>query len=330
VPHVLDKKLEHTLDSKDRRLLFESNLDAIETDSVLARRCGLSQSVFTYRLRRLIELKIVRGFTLIPNLSDFGLTAYGVYCRASSSTEKELSKFFHSLEKENAIYWTTRLAGEFDLLVAFASPEPKSFLEKLNNVFDGRFSNSEMSIAMRVKVTQYQRRYLVAKSKNHRSITFETGGKQRQISQIDREIIENFSENSRMTYSECAKHIGLDRTTVKRRFDSLKKSGIVKGVISLIDCAAFGYQGYILLLHLTSYGELERGKLKNLADQSLYANELIETIGPWQAEFHVEVPDQLALQQILSAIRLSLGNSVREIRVVLNVEYYKKYKFPIG
>jgi DNA-binding Lrp family transcriptional regulator len=58
------------------------------------------------------------------------------------------------------------------------------------------------------------------------------------IDGIDNQIVELLLEDGRMSYSDIAERVGLSRTAVKTRIDSLERSGIIKGYKAVINTQA--------------------------------------------------------------------------------------------
>lgn len=55
---------------------------------------------------------------------------------------------------------------------------------------------------------------------------------------VNEQIIDLLRQNARMSYSEIGNRVGISRTAVKSRIDSLESSGVIKGYKAVIDYPA--------------------------------------------------------------------------------------------
>ncbi len=61
------------------------------------------------------------------------------------------------------------------------------------------------------------------------------------IEELDRKIIDALNKDARMSFRRMAKELGISPTTLYNRVNKLKKSGVLKGYIPLIDAESVGY-----------------------------------------------------------------------------------------
>jgi Lrp/AsnC family transcriptional regulator for asnA, asnC and gidA len=63
----------------------------------------------------------------------------------------------------------------------------------------------------------------------------------------DREIIKILQENSRTTYTEIAKKLGLTEATIRKRISELEKNGVIKKYTIEVDPSKLGYKTVTIL-----------------------------------------------------------------------------------
>jgi len=106
------------LDIKDRKLLYEIDLNARLGTSALARKIGLSQEGAFYRLQRLEKRDIITGYMTFLNFGKIGYTGYGVYARFQNVTKAQKKRIMDELKQDSNIYWIAEFGGRFDLAFA--------------------------------------------------------------------------------------------------------------------------------------------------------------------------------------------------------------------
>ncbi len=65
---------------------------------------------------------------------------------------------------------------------------------------------------------------------------------------IDTQIITELTKDGQMPFSEIGKKIGVSRETVRKRFETMKKEGIIRRITILVDGHKMGEQGTAILM----------------------------------------------------------------------------------
>jgi DNA-binding Lrp family transcriptional regulator len=85
-----------------------------------------------------------------------------------------------------------------------------------------------------------------------------------------REIIKQLNKNPEKSYSKISEKVGTSISTVKRRFEQLKKDNVILRTTQIIDLSRIGYNGKVLLFisgskKFNMKNVTERmGKIKNI------------------------------------------------------------------
>ena len=150
------------LDAKDKKLLYEIDLNARLGTSELGKRIGVSQERTHYRLKRLEERKIITGFNALLDFSKMGYTGYAVYARFQNVNDKRKKIIIEGLKKDNHIYWIASFGGRFDLAFAIMSKNIVEFNEVLTKI-STKYNKylKDLNVAIRVELVQFPREYLL-------------------------------------------------------------------------------------------------------------------------------------------------------------------------
>src|SRR3989338_637604 len=128
------------LDVKDKKLLYELDLNARLSIRQLSKKIGLSQEATRYRLRRLQQKKVVLGFVTYLNFVKLGYFGYAIYCRYSNITEEKKQELKNFLKNHEKIYWIAEYGGRFDLSFSIFTRNPQEFDEILTSILS-EYSN---------------------------------------------------------------------------------------------------------------------------------------------------------------------------------------------
>jgi DNA-binding Lrp family transcriptional regulator len=74
------------------------------------------------------------------------------------------------------------------------------------------------------------------------------------MDKIDYTILSELTKNSTKTFLEIAKKMGISPTTVQKRYEKMKKDGIILGASTMIDLSLLGYKGKAFLFIKYSKG----------------------------------------------------------------------------
>ena len=141
------------------------------------------------------------------------------------------------------------------------------------------------------------------------------------MDEIDRAILNCLRNNARISNRELAARVNLSPSAALERVRKLKRSGIIKGFCTMLDCAKLG-RGLHVLIEL----EIE----KNIQDHDI-ADKLIsypeitaiyDVAGDADYLLKVAVPDSEALRQLMN--RISLIPGVRSSHTTLVLRTLKE------
>ncbi|MDG6223823.1 MAG: Lrp/AsnC family transcriptional regulator [Candidatus Bathyarchaeota archaeon] len=72
---------------------------------------------------------------------------------------------------------------------------------------------------------------------------------------MDKEILVELLKDSRKKFTEIAKKCNVSTSNIKKRYNSLKKSGIIKNATVIVNAKKLGYQGHLSLYVNVKFNE---------------------------------------------------------------------------
>ena len=137
------------IDLKDRKILYELDLNCRQSNTQIGKKVGLSKDLVSYRINRLQEKGIITGFWTAINTYKLGYYVFRIYINlidVSAKTKKEIIQYF--VKNEDA--WAVLTAkGPVDLDVVLWVNDVYKFNQYWVNTlqkYGKYFSKSTISI----------------------------------------------------------------------------------------------------------------------------------------------------------------------------------------
>jgi DNA-binding Lrp family transcriptional regulator len=314
---------------KDKRILKELDLDARQSNSKIAKKTRLSKNIVNYRIKRLQEIGIIKGFNTIFDYSKLGYFLVRVYIdlyEHDSEKEKELIDF---LVKENSTGRVSATVGNWDLIVSFYVKEIVDFrtfwfefLEKYRPII------KEYNTNIVTENILFRRAYLLGETKDTLLQKWSRGAARvEKVDGVDEKIIHLLTENARTPIETIAYKTKLGSMAIIYRIKQLIKKEIIVGYKINIDLGNLGYDYYKVTL------ELEDTKIvKNLIT---YCHQHPNIISVTESisdnvdfEFNMELKDFNTFLKIIDDLKKEFKKKLRNYKYVRILRNYKNVYLP--
>ncbi len=152
------------LDALDKKILFHLDHDGRESLKRMAKALRTSAEHIRYRIQRLEKNGIIKRYMAFVNFSELGFVGHGVFCSLRGKDSR--AKLVETLEKNDRVYWISDFGGKYDLAFAIAAKDTYEFYKIFNGLKEALSTHaSAWEVAIRIRLTQYPRSYLVADEK---------------------------------------------------------------------------------------------------------------------------------------------------------------------
>jgi DNA-binding Lrp family transcriptional regulator len=87
------------LDLKDRKILYELDINSRQSFNELSKKVGLSKDSVIYRIKKLQDSGIIKHFHTVIDVGKLGFISFRLYLKLQNSTpqkEAEIIKFLKS------------------------------------------------------------------------------------------------------------------------------------------------------------------------------------------------------------------------------------------
>jgi len=316
------------LDLKDKKIVYELDVDGFMPNSVIAKKVGLSKQVVGYRIKQLQKKGIIRKVYPILNLDMLGFYGHKIYFQMqnlNSEKEKQIISYF---EKHKNVVWFGIYEGRYDFVVSIFDKNKISFDLTLSKILtDLQKYIVDFDLATYTGVFSFKKNYLV-KQKSSESSFFGGEDKLVYLADVEKKILKCLCKDARMTSAFVAEKVGISLDSVISKIKKLKKSGVIQGSRVMIDKRKMNISEFKILLNLKNYDEETHKKFINFSKANKYVVACIKTIGPWNLELDIEIPDLNLLHPLLLDLKTEFADSIKKIETIMLYDEFKYNFYP--
>lgn len=318
--------MEPWIDSKDRRLLYELDLNCRRPLSRIAKRARMSTEVANYRLRKLEKAGAITQYQLVVDLSKLGVIPFKLMLSFQHMDSKRLQGAVDSLRASRSIMWIASCKGSWDLMVG-AEEKSIAGVERLKDEIEAQFANhiDRKGFSISVGVEVYNRDYLIAgKEDMDRTRTAMTGAGPAKLDALDRRVLEQLEVNARRRIIDMASGLGVSERIVDYRIRRLVKDGVITGSRIALDYDALGIHFYKAFVYLDNPDPKRVGSLINYFRRNRNVIHNVRVMGNWDLEPEFETYSEEEFDSIMTEMQDAFSDIIKSVDVVT---ISKEHKF---
>jgi len=322
------------LDVKDRKILYELDVNSRQTNSEIAKKVGLSKQVVGFRIKRLEKEGIISFFYTVIGISKLGYTVHKAFLRLQNLDRKKEAELIDYLKNSPDVVWLAVCDGRYDLAFGMRAKDVEQLDRKLKEL-NAKFGQyiSERQIATILRGEYFVRDYLISKKEPseyrqnaYRQSFFGAIPAIAKIDETDWKILVELGKNSRVPAVEIARKTGISADAVSSRIRKLEKSGVIRHYNFVPNEAKYPYLHYKVLVGLRNLSE---GREKSLLEYCRINPNIIFTVkalGPWEFEIDMEVENAEKFRQIMMDIKTQFNDILKDYSALLIYQVHK-YNF---
>lgn len=320
------------LDLKDKRLLYELDLNSRQSASKIARKIGVSKQGCTYKINNLIKKGVIHSFPTILNVGLLGLYGYRVYFKLSNITPTEEKEFVNFLVNHKFTSWVAGCEGNWDHVIIMVPKSLKYFqnlLNQLNNLYGKFIERKDISLVTRAH--HFRCGYIIGKKDTITPIIYpEELRYPVKLDSIDKKILKILAKNARTPTISIAKQVNLPSKTVSYRIDRLIKRGIIERFWVLVNRQAIGFEHYKLFLTLKNVTQKKENQFLDYCKLKPTITYYTKQIGTKDVEIEIVVKDSIGLHKIISDIRKRFSDIIKSYETLRIYKEFKLNYYPMS
>ncbi len=319
----------YKLDLKDKKILYELDIDSRQTNAEIARKVGLSKQVVGFRINHLFKEKVLSSFHTVIDISKLGFTIHKNFLRLQNLDKEKEEELINFLKSHPDIVWLASCDGKFDL--AFGTwTKDVEYLDRTLKGIDARFGEylSERQIATIIRGEYFVRDYLIGKKEPsaYRKSIFGAVPTPIKLDDTDWKIMVALGKDARMSAVDIAKTIGLGADAIGDRIKKLEKAGVIKHYNIVPNESNYPYLHYKILIGLRNVSERQEKALQEYCRVNPNIVYIVKALGPWEFEIDMEVENPTQFREIMMEIKTRFKDIIQDYSA-LQIYQAHKYNF---
>jgi DNA-binding Lrp family transcriptional regulator len=315
------------LDLKDRKICYQLDLDARQSLGKIAKQVGLSKQVVAYRIKRLEELGVIKGYYTIMDIGKLGFIPFKVYLKFKDPDPTVLDKIIKYLTKHKSVAWVVTCNGEWDLNIVFQERSTAEFYDTYHD-FLYRFSDHirEKDLAIPVEAMQFRRAYVLGNKQDDTKYDMMISPEPPKFDgdKTDWEILKILAPEARVELQHIADKVGLSAKAVSYRIKNLQKKGIIQSFRAMFDVSLLGYKYYKIFVGLRGMTQEKKNKLFTWLQMNPNIIYITKSIAKADYEFEMQARGRDEFHKL---IREFLDEFSDIVRYVESLHYHEEHKF---
>ncbi len=314
------------IDLKDRKILYELDLNCRQSNSQIGKKVGLKRDVVAYRIKRMQDEGIITNFWTAINTFKLGYQVFRVYINFQYINNEIKNQVIDHFVNYKKVWMAASIRGAVDFDAVIWVNDIYEFYKFWNETLDRYeeyFENYITSIY--IGSYNYKKNYLLPEKneKSNRELYQTTcKGKHVDIDELDYKILNEIVINARIPLVDLAKKLDCSSQTIKYRIKNLMDLKIINSFRIHIDYSKLNLQLYKIDIYLKNHKE--RNSIINYLKTKPYLIVLNIAIGWSDIEPEFVVKNVEELTQEIDKINSKFPN------VIKNYDYWftpKIHKF---
>ena len=314
------------MDKTDWKVLYALDKNCRESLNKISRDIRISRNVALYRIDKMKERGIIRGYyTEINNLA-LGYFNVRFFLKLSNASLKEEQELIDYLLKEKRLMWLSKVFGKWDIDLVYITKDLFDFQEfksslmlKFNRIIE------EYNVSILTQIYHYPKDYLID---NKKTISKSKALNPNNIKtdKIDIAILRILSNNADINIVDIAKKTKISINTVKSRMNALEKNNIILGYRVLLDTSKLGLQYFKLHVNHKNYLEQDINKFRSFLESKNYIIYLDQYLGGEDFEIELHLKSENEFLEFMDELKEKHGHLIKDhFLIKFSKEYLFKY-----
>lgn len=328
--HFLDVKGRYAqLDLKDRKILYQLDINARQSASEIGRKVGLDKQVVAYRINKLVQAGVIQKFYAVYDTSKLGYTTHKLFLRLQNTTIEKQNEIIKFINDHSHVQFFISCDGMFDLvfnILAKSAIELYEIIKEIENQYGAYIAEKEMIIM--VFSSFFFRDYFIGKSTKEMRKPMYFGSKSEdiEIDNVNKKILYYLGLDARIPTIQVARKINLSADAVSSRIKKMEKAQIIHNYILLPNFSILNQTSYKVLFSLHNLTNEKEGMLFQYCKMQSNIWFHSKSLGRWDLEINMDVDDANQFRTIMMEIKSQFSEIIKEYNT-LQISHVHKFNF---
>jgi len=279
-----------SIDLKDKKILYELDLDARQSLTQIGKKVGLKKDVVSYRIKKLQDEGVIRNFWTAINTMKLGYNVVRIYINfqdVGPSLKKEIIEHF---TKHKNVWAILSVQGPIDFDVIYWVNdfyEFNQFWIKTLGVYGKFFSSYTFSLF--THGIACKKSYLLTNEileTDNKHYIFCSSGPTVNIDKTDYQLLNEIVLNARIPLIDLAQKLNCSSQTINYRIKNLMKTGVIQAFRAGIDLSKLGLINCSIDLYLKDH--IQRNNIIQYLNRRPDIEYILDGVIGW-ADINIEV-----------------------------------------
>jgi Lrp/AsnC family transcriptional regulator, leucine-responsive regulatory protein len=319
------------LDLKDRKILYELDLNCRQSNAQIGKKVGLSREIVSYRIKRMEDEGIISCYWTAINTFKLGYYVFRIYINlidVSTKIKTEIIQYFMKNEDAWAVITSK---GPVDLDVVLWVKDVYAFNQYWTNTlqqYGKYFTKSTISILN--DTISCKKTYLLdaEKSSSGRELyTTSCKGDPVPIDEIDYQILNELALKARTPLLDLAQKLHCSAQTINYRIQRLIEKEIIQAFRISINPKKLGLQGCAVDLYLKDQ-TMRNQILEHIKQKPIIYDIMTMSIGWADLCFQVYITSINELSKLMEELEMQFPDTIRRYEYWMDLTVHKERWLP--
>jgi Lrp/AsnC family leucine-responsive transcriptional regulator len=315
---------------KDRKILYELDLNCRQSNTQIGKKVGLSRQVVEYRIKRMEDEGVIQNYYTVIDTYKLGYTFYRYYINLQSISRKKKQEIIDHFVNYKNISTVATARGIYDLIVVFWVDDIAEFydfwkktLEQYGNQF------SERMFSLYIHGRGYPNSFLIYEESDViEPLRVDSFGvtKRINIDEVDYRLLNEMALKARIPLVDLAEVLGCSSQNVMYRMNKLQKNGLIQSFRTAVNLQELGFKQFKVNIQLKDFSK--RMHIIKYLENSPSLDYFSVSIGLCDLEFELIVRDANHLLDIMDNISDEFPDAIRNYDYYSEIVNYKETFLP--
>jgi Lrp/AsnC family transcriptional regulator, leucine-responsive regulatory protein len=315
-----------TIDLKDRKILYELDIDARQSLTQIGKKVGLNKDVVSYRIKRMEDEGIIENYWTQIDSYKLGYNVFRYYLILQNATPNIKNEIINHLVGYKKTWVVGTCKGMYDLVAVIwvkSVPEFYKFWDETNDKYGDYFAEKVFSVYLQAYC--YPLSYLLLDSyekssrDGHELIT--GGGNTAEIDEVDYRLLNEIAENGRMSLIDLAQKLSCSSQMVDYRIKNLRKKDVIQAFRVNIDISKIGYDHFKVDIYLKEPSQ--RKKIFDYLKYNKYVTFINTSAGYADIEVELNIENSNKMTELMDEVYTKFPGVIKKYTYFSAQKNYK-------
>lgn len=303
------RELQVKLDARDKQILMHLSRDSRMSASAIAKQVHISRDAVSYRIKRLVEKKVILGFFSEVKYQKLGFYAFDLLLQLEEKFPDKVKALIEDMKSHPNVVNVTEYSDQWDLEIVFLATSVLDY-DRILTDFGAKYSD----IIMERSKLQLIKTYTLSHVPYDVHYTSEYGitgiTEKEKLDDIDLMILRLLSQNCRVSNYEVGEKVELSPDAVAYRIKNLVKKGIIKKFTVMLNYSLLNYDWYTFAIRLRMLDQKNEAKFKAFVNNHPLIRRAMKTLGQWDLLLYVVAPSPKEFHSLVKEIKSTFSDII--------------------